>query len=108
MSDNLGKACLKFGTPVDDPIRWKGWFEDRGFDSVTEQVFKLPCTPWAKDKRMKLLGMWEQHNLLENLEGLTMRLFQKGLNWTEDEIHVFSATLRKELRDLSLHGYWPL
>lgn len=108
MSDNLGAACIKFGTPVDDPMRWKGWFEDRGFDNVTQQVFKLPCTPWARDKRMKLLGMWEQHNLLNNLEGMTMRLFQKGLNWREDEIIIFSAMMRKELRDLSVHGYWPL
>ncbi|KAI9151561.1 putative methyltransferase tdiE [Paramyrothecium foliicola] len=107
MSDHLVEACVKFGTPVDDPTRWKGQFEDRGFDNVTQEIFKLPCTPWAKDKRLKLLGMWEQHNLLNNLEGMTMRLFQKGLNWTEDEIIVFSALLRKELKDLSLHSYWP-
>jgi ubiquinone/menaquinone biosynthesis C-methylase UbiE len=107
LSDSLIKAATKFGTPVEDPLRWKGWLADRGFDNVTEEIFKLPCTPWPKDKRMKLLGMWEQHNLLGNLEGMTMRLFQKGLDWTEQEIIVFSAMLRKELKDLSLHSYWP-
>jgi len=108
MSDNLGISCAKFGTPVDDPMRWKGWFQDAGFQNVTENVFKLPCGPWPRDKRLKLIGAWEQHNLLHNLEGMTMRLFQKGLGWTEDEILVFSALLRKDIKNLNLHAYWPL
>ncbi|KAK1251708.1 hypothetical protein MKX07_007187 [Trichoderma sp. CBMAI-0711] len=105
---NLTKtACERYGTPVDDPTRFKEWFEQRGFECVTEEVYKMPCTPWAKDKRLKLIGAWEQHNLMNHLEGLTMRLFQKSLGWTEDEILVISALLRKELRDLGVHAYWP-
>lgn len=107
MSDNLSKACVKFGTPVDDPVRWKQWFEERGFEAVVQKVYKLPCNAWAKDKRLKVLGAWEQHNLLNNLEGMTMRLFQKGLGWTEDEILVFSALLRRDIRNLNYHAYWP-
>ena len=108
MSDNLHAACEKFGTPVDDPTRWKNWFEERGFDDVAETVHKLPCAPWAKDQRLKLLGMWEQHNLLENLEGMTMRLYSQGLGWTEEEILVFSALLRKDIKNPAFHGWWPL
>jgi hypothetical protein len=108
MSDNLMLACERFGTPVDDPTRWKGWFEAQGFRNVTQKLIKLPCAPWPKDQRLKLLGMWEQHNLLENLEGLTMRLFQKGLGWTEDEVLVFSALLRRDIKNPAFHGYWPL
>ncbi|KAK5995316.1 Methyltransferase pytC [Cladobotryum mycophilum] len=106
-ADLMKSACSKYGTPVDDPAKWKDWFQERGFECVTEEVFKMPCTPWAKDKRLKLIGMWEQHNLTNNLEGLTMRLFQKSLGWTEEEILVISAMLRKELRDLGVHTYWP-
>ncbi|KAH7311559.1 S-adenosyl-L-methionine-dependent methyltransferase [Stachybotrys elegans] len=107
MSDNLAKACEAFGTPIDHPTRWKGWFEERGLINVTEKVYKLPITPWPKDKRLKLLGVWEQHNLVNNLEGMCMRLFQKGLQWTEEEVFLFTAILRKDLRNLEYHGYWP-
>ncbi|KEZ45805.1 hypothetical protein SAPIO_CDS1620 [Scedosporium apiospermum] len=107
MSDNLMTACNNFGTPVDDPMRWKGWFEDRGFENVTERIFKLPCNPWPRDKRLKLVGAWEQHNLLNNLEGMLMRLFHKGLGWSEDEILLFSAMLRKDIKNLGFHAYWP-
>ncbi|KAM4062766.1 methyltransferase [Hirsutella rhossiliensis] len=107
MSDNVEQACKQFGTPVDDPLRWKQWLVEGGFEGVTEKVHKLPCSPWALDKRLKLVGMWEQHHLLNNVDGMIMRLFHKGLGWTEQEILVFGAMFRKDLRDLSMHAYFP-
>lgn len=104
----LKTACENFGTPVDDPMRWKQWFEKRGFGSVAEKVFKMPCSPWPLDRRLKLIGAWEQHNLLSNLEGMLMRLFQKGLGWMEEEVTVFLASLRTDIRNRGMHAYWPL
>lgn len=107
-SDMLKESCEKYGTPVDDPMRWKPWFQDCGFESVTETIFKMPCGPWARDERLKLVGAWEQHNLLNNLEGMAMRLFQKALGISEAEIIVFLAELRQDLRNRNMHAYWPL
>ncbi|KJZ78555.1 hypothetical protein HIM_01946 [Hirsutella minnesotensis 3608] len=107
MSDLVGQACERFGTPVDDPVRWKDWLTRRGFRGVTEVVHKLPCSPWALDKRLKLVGMWEQHHLLNNVDGMVMRLFHKGLGWTEQEILVFCALFRKDLKNLDLHAWFP-
>ncbi|KAF4125428.1 23S rRNA U2552 (ribose-2'-O)-methylase RlmE/FtsJ [Geosmithia morbida] len=106
-SDCLRDSCIAFGTPVDDPTRWKQQFTDRGFESVTEKIYKLPTAPWAKDQRLKLIGAWEQHNLLTNLEGLVMRIFNKGLGWTEEQTAVFLAHLRQDIRSNKMHGWWP-
>lgn len=86
MSDNLQLACDKFGAPIDAAKHWKKWLEEEGFQTATEEVFKLPCSPWPEDKRLKLLGVWEQHNLMHNLEGMLMRLFQKALGWSEEQV----------------------
>lgn len=106
-TDAVRIACDKFGTPIDDPTRWKGWLLDRGFEQVTQKVPKLPCNPWPKDPRLKLLGAWEMENLLSGVEGMTMRLFQKGLGWTEDEVQLFLVSLRKDIRNTSYHIYYP-
>jgi hypothetical protein len=106
-SDSLGTACEIFGTPVDDPTKWKAWFEDRGFEEVTQKVIKLPCNMWPKDTRMKLLGAWEMENLLGSLEGLTMRLFQKALGWSPEQVTLFLVGVRKEIRNRNYHAYWP-
>lgn len=107
-ADNLAKSAIQFGTPLDDPLRWKGWFEARGFEDVTVKVVKLPVNTWPKDPRMKVLGAWEMENLLSNLEGMTMRVFQKALGWTPEEVSVFLVGVRKEIRDRGIHAYWPL
>lgn len=107
-SDKLKDSCERYGTPVDDPMRWKQQFEDCDFQSVTEEIFKMPCSPWARDPRLKLVGAWEQRNLLDNLEGMVMRLFQKALGESEAEITVFLASLRHDIRNLNMHAYWPL
>lgn len=132
-SDSIRLAGEAFGTKVDDPMRWKGCtscalqssistpallredmlihhpgFEERGFEDVTEHVIKLPVNTWPKDKRLKLLGAWEMENLLSSLEGMVMRIFQKALGWTAEEVLVFLVDVRKDIKNRNLHGYWPL
>jgi hypothetical protein len=107
-SNAVKSSCLLFGTPVDDPIRWKGWFEDRGFEEVTEHMIRLPCNTWPKDKRMKVLGAWEMENLLSSLERMVTRLFSKALGWNAEETSVFLVDVRKEIKNRNIHAWWPL
>lgn len=100
-------ASSQFGASLSDPIRWKGWFEARGYRNVTQRVFKLPFNPWAADPRLKLLGAWELVNLLNGLEAMVSRMFIKGLGWTRQDVTVFLAHLRKEIKNPGMHGYWP-
>ncbi|KAH7233402.1 S-adenosyl-L-methionine-dependent methyltransferase [Fusarium tricinctum] len=103
----MEQGSAKFGASLTDPMKWKGWLEARGYQNVTERVFKLPFNPWPKDPRMKLLGAWEMENLLHGLEAMVTRMFQKGLGWTNAEVTVFLAFLRKEIKNPQMHGYWP-
>ncbi|EON98447.1 putative sam domain protein [Phaeoacremonium minimum UCRPA7] len=106
-SDMMESASSKFGASLTDPMKWKSWFEERGYQNVTQKVFKLPFNPWPKDPRMKLLGAWEMENLLSGLEAMVNRMFQKGLGWSDAEVAVFLAYLRKEVKNPQMHGYWP-
>src|SRR5690348_9859507 len=80
-SNALHESTQIFGTPIDDPTRWKGWFEERGFEEVTEIVYKMPTNPWPRDQRLKLIGAFEMENLLFGLSGMVTRLFSKALKW---------------------------
>jgi hypothetical protein len=100
-------ASSTYGASLTDPMRWKGWFEDRGYTNVTQKVFKLPFNPWPKLPHLKLLGAWEMENLLSGLEARVTRMFQKGLGWSDAEVAVFLAHLRKEVKNPQMHGYWP-
>lgn len=105
---NLLESSRLFGTALDDPYRYKEWFEKRGFVDITVKTFKLPINTWPKDTRMKILGAWEMENLLTSLEVISMRVFQKALGWTEEEVCVFLVDVRKDVKNRNIHAYWPL
>ncbi len=106
LSDSLGAACAALGAPIDDPARWRGWLEARGFEAVTERVFKIPCSPWPRDERLKLVGAFEMDNLLTNLEGLCLRPLRR-IGWSVDQINAFLVRVKREVRNMRYHAYWP-
>lgn len=73
---------------------------------ITLKIFMLPINTWPKDMRVKVLGAWELGNLLSSLEVMSMRVFQKALGWTEEEVCVFLVDVRKEVKNRSIHPYW--
>lgn len=75
----LRAAASAFGTPLEDPVGYAKWFEEAGFEGVTEKIFKIPTCPWPRDPRLRLVGTFEQENLTTNLEGISTRVLQKGL-----------------------------
>lgn len=46
-------------------------------------------------------------NLLSGLEAIVTRMFQKGLGWSDEEVVVFLAFLRREVKNPRMYGYWP-
>lgn len=106
-SENLRNSSRLFGTAIDDPLEWKDWFGKRGFVDITVEIFKLPINTWPSDLRMKVLGAWEFENMRSSLEVMSMRVFQKALGWTEEQVRVFLVDVRKEVKNRSIHAYWP-
>lgn len=66
---------------------------------------QVPVNPWAKDFKMKELGRYEQVNLLEAMEAYSLALFTRVLGWSNEQVQVFFAGVRKELMDRSNHVY---
>jgi hypothetical protein len=103
----LRKAASAFGTPLEDPERYASWFSAAGFVNVTEKIFKMPTSPWPKDPKLRLVGAFEQENLFVNLDGISVRVFQKGLGWSAEETSVFLVGVRKDIKDRTIHSYYP-
>jgi hypothetical protein len=37
-----------------------------------------------------------------------MAVFTRGLGWSNEELEVFLAEVRKSMKDTSVHGYYPM
>jgi len=78
---------------------------DAGFQGVTQHRFKLPIGGWPKDKRLKEIGMYNRLQWEEGIEGWCVFLLTNVLHWTEEEVQVYLAEMRRALRDKSIHAY---
>jgi hypothetical protein len=52
--------------------------------------------------------MWAHEATVSNLGGLTTALFTRGHAWSAEEVEVYLAGVRKDMKDSKIHSYWPM
>lgn len=97
-----------FGTSPTSPRHLKQWMEDAGFVDVQEHVLKIPIGPWPKDLRLKQIGLFEQVNMTQGVNALSVMLFTRALKWSVEEVELFLMDVRKDVKDRRLHTYYNL
>jgi hypothetical protein len=83
-------------------------FEKAGFINVTVLDFKIPIGPWAKNPKLKDIGMWQRVVLLDGLEAFSLAIFTRFLKWSKPDLLDLLAEVRREVSNTSYHWYWPL
>jgi hypothetical protein len=58
----------------------KAWMEEAGFVNVVEKKMRVPIGKWAKDKKMKELGVWNQARLDKGLGDFAERRLKTVMN----------------------------
>lgn len=102
------EAMEKFGRPVSAAQEWKALMEANGFEDVHQTIYKWPTNHWPRDKKYKDLGMWSLANMDQALEPSTLAPLTRALGWSKEEVLVLVSKARKDLRDPSIHAYWPM
>ncbi|OLN86445.1 Phosphomethylethanolamine N-methyltransferase 2 [Colletotrichum chlorophyti] len=80
--------------------------EEAGFENITEWNNKAPIGSWPKDPIKKEIGEWAQLTLLSDIEGYVLFMANVMSTWSQAEIQVYAAELRREIRSGKLHGYY--
>jgi hypothetical protein len=53
-------------------------------------------------------GLWAHEVTMSNLSGLSIALFTHGLGWSVEELEVFLADVRKDLKNSKIHSYMAM
>lgn len=101
-------AVAKMGRDTTWVTEYKRWLKETGFVNVKQLNYKLPINTWPKNKALKELGKWNLINMIEGLEGYTVRPFTKVLGMSMEEVELLMMEVRKELHDKKMHSYWPM
>ncbi|KAI8664798.1 hypothetical protein NCS56_00913700 [Fusarium sp. Ph1] len=101
-------ASAKFGKPLTCAPEWKTKLEEVGFVDVQQEIRKVPMGPWPKDPKLKEIGKFQAVQEAQVIDSYTPGLFGRVLGWSEEEIQVFIAKVKRDLKDPTIHLYQQL
>ncbi|RSL51757.1 hypothetical protein CEP53_008310 [Fusarium sp. AF-6] len=109
----LLRTFATMGSPLDSALRYKEQLEEAGFVDVHVVQRKWPMNRWPKAQIYKQIGMWANQNTMDALAAISLAVFtrpegQGGLGWTSEELEVFLIEVRKDIKDHTIHSYWPI
>jgi hypothetical protein len=58
--------------------------------------------------KLTFTGLWSHEATTSNLNGMSIALFTRGLNWSAEETEVFLVDVRKDMKNSRIHSYWPM
>lgn len=108
---NIFVACSeRAGRSLRTHEKMRSAIEKAGFVDVHEERYKIPMGPWSKDKLLKEAGHLQYAHWNAALEGWAMWLlthFGEPEPWTKEEVQVYLAKVRAELKNPHIHAYEP-
>ncbi|KAJ5567881.1 hypothetical protein N7450_010367 [Penicillium hetheringtonii] len=105
---NTRESAIKSGRDLDAIDHMKESIRTAGFVDIHEQEYKWPIGPWPRDKKYKEAGTVNFQHWLSGMEGWCMWLLTKfgsPAPWTKEEVLVYVAKLRKEIKIPRYHTY---
>ncbi|KAF2008623.1 S-adenosyl-L-methionine-dependent methyltransferase [Aaosphaeria arxii CBS 175.79] len=105
-NDYMHDAASKAGFPLDAISRVPQMMKDSGYVDIVATPVKWPINTWPRDARYKELGRWVLENFSWGCESMSLALFTRALGWSQEEVQVFMAAVRTDLRTRRYHAYW--
>ena len=82
--------------------------ESAGFENIVVQEFQIPIGAWPTDLKLKKIGRFQLVAMRDGIEALSLALWTRYLGWTEENVQVYLASVRHELKQGASRCYWPL
>ncbi|KAJ4390195.1 hypothetical protein N0V85_007464 [Neurospora sp. IMI 360204] len=100
------EAGRRMGNPIDliPANLQEDGMREAGFVNITKKDYRIPVSPWAKDKKMRDLGLYFYTAWTADLEGTSQFIFGNVMGWEKEEISTYIANLKAELKNRSMHG----
>jgi len=99
------QAFAKFGMNVTLPKVLEPLLRDAGYENIHCIVKKVPIGPWARDKTLRVVGMYQKIAILDLMPALPGRPFTAlGMSRSESQVTLDHA--RNGLSDMSVHRYF--
>ncbi|CVL01395.1 related to methyltransferase [Fusarium proliferatum] len=97
----MGQPC----TIIEDDLQQK-CMREAGFEEIKIADYKIAIGGWPKDKKMREIGQYVLAALEQDFEGYVLYMASQLLGWSMQEVKVYCAQLRRELRSTANHPFF--
>ncbi|PYI14631.1 TAM domain methyltransferase [Aspergillus violaceofuscus CBS 115571] len=101
----LDEASRKFGRRMNIAASVRGWMQDAGFQNVTDDTYKCPLGPWARNPHFKELGRMGKAAFFDTIEPYSLALLTRVMGYTYEQAQQYAQDVRHELVHGSFHIY---
>lgn len=106
--ETLYEASLKIGRDWECSPKYKRWFEEVGFVDIVERKMQWPQNTWPKGEKNKTLGLWTLTNALDAVVSVSTALLIRVMGMSQEEVELMMVGVRKDMKDKSIHCYYPV
>ncbi|KAH6897447.1 S-adenosyl-L-methionine-dependent methyltransferase [Thelonectria olida] len=100
-----GKKLGRIFTPIPDSLQEKG-MQAAGFVDMHSETIKVPVGDWPKEERQKEIGRFIQLGVETDVEGHVSFMANLLDGWTQEQVILYCAQLRREMRARKTHAYY--
>ncbi|KAH7636147.1 S-adenosyl-L-methionine-dependent methyltransferase [Sordaria sp. MPI-SDFR-AT-0083] len=100
------EAFRKIGQQLLNNDMMENGMKEAGFVNTVVKDYKIPLSPWSKDKKLNEVGLYFYVAMNQDLAGSLQFMLGKVMGWTTEEINIYIKHLQKELKDTTLHPYF--
>lgn len=100
-----GKKMKRNFRVLEENVQVKS-MEEAGFTELKVWNLKAPIGNWPADLKKREIGDIAEWAMTTDLEGYVLYACNKVLGWSREEVQIYLAHLRKEMRSKRIHGYY--
>lgn len=88
--------------------RMEKYMRETGFQGIVHKQWKIPIGAWPQDPHLKRIGQYSGLFVDQSLDGFAVFPIGEILGWSQDEVTVLVAQMRKAITDLRSLPYFVL
>jgi len=103
-TDEIILGIKSMGLEPEPGPKLEGWVREAGFVNVQHKVLAIPTGTWPLNKSLKEIGAFDLLQFLDGLEAISLRVLTGARRWETEELKVFLAMVRKDLKNARFHA----
>lgn len=86
----------------------KKLMKEQGFTEVVHKSYRVPIGAWAKDRKLKQVGLLNWHYIDQSLDGFAVYPMGQVLGWSREEVSELVNRMRRAIRDVRSLSYYTV